>query len=196
MDVELAARCRRGITVAIAALSLAGTRAAAQITTPSVEQPSGRWVLVSAVGYGGIGTLAGVVAAAAIGSDAFIIDGAQLATIGTGAVLGALAGATIGTEARQSMRNGEPLGGVSRKALELGAVMAGATAGAILSTPIVMGHQINADTEVFSAFTASGAILGALYADRHRQELESIRLSIAPVHVPRAGYGLRVAVGF
>lgn len=47
-----------------------------------------------------------------------------------------------------------------------------------------------------AALAPGGGALGSVFASRHDEELTSYRFSVAPMHVPRAGYGVRVALAF
>ena len=198
MARDLARRWRRGIivVVALSGVSLESTRAVAQTTSAPIQRRSARWGLIDAMGYGGLGTLVGVLVALSSPSQTIEPDNSDVASIGVGALLGVAIGAAIGANASSAIHDGKPVGDVHGGAVRLGSMLAGATAGALVSVPIISGSAVQADEAVFGALTIGGALLGGIYASRHREELESYRMSIAPVHAPVSGYGLRVAVRF
>ena len=174
---------------------LVGERALAQLPAqPQYEGGSGRWTLVNAVGYGGVGFLAGLAAA----WDSDMDEG--VATIGLTTLAGVVTGAAIGHGASSRIRRGEPVGGTSRFAVSAGTILAGATLGACAAVPLINGEgagtPLGSDETALGILMGGGTLLGAWYLSRHAGELSGARLGITPIRTRDSAYGLRVSVRY
>lgn len=198
MDVDLAPGIRRRTAVAFSVATccfLPGAPSHAQ-TDQQQSRHSTRWALVDAVGYGGLGTLLGTAVAFTQSYETITPPASWFASIGAGAALGLATGAAIGGNAQRKIEQGRPVSPTHRGSVKFGAVMAGACVGALASVPIISGSAIQADEAVLATLAVSGGALGGMFASRHDEELTSYRFTVAPAHVPRAGYGVRVAFAF
>jgi hypothetical protein len=186
---------RRWITCLVLSGLLVGERAFAQFPAPArTEDGTGRWTLVNAVGYGGVGFLAGVAAA----WDSEIGEG--VATIGLTSLAGTAIGAAIGSHASSRIRRGEPLGGTSRFAVSTGALLAGATLGACAAVPLINGEgegtPLGSDESALAITMGAGTLLGVWYLRRHSSEFDGARVGITPIRTIDSAYGLRVSVRY
>jgi len=193
--MRAATSMRRWVTCLTLSCLFAGEQAFAQ--SPVRLQPegvSGRWGLVDAVGYGGVGFLAGVFAA----WDSEMGEG--VTTIGLSSLAGAAIGAVIGSHASSRIRNGEPVGGTSRFAVSAGAILAGATLGACAAVPLINGEgegtPLGSDETTLALTMGTGTLLGAWYLRRHTDEFNSARVGITPIRTIDSAYGLRVSMRF
>ena len=186
---------RRWITCLGLSCLLVGERALAQVPTrPHLEGGTGRWALVDAMGYGGVGFMAGLAAA----WDADIGEG--FATVGLGTLAGVVTGAAIGGHASSRIRNGEQPGGVSRFLASAGAVLGGATLGACAAVPLINGEgagtSLGSDESTLAVLMGGGTLLGVWYLYRHNSDFDGPRLGISPIRTRDSAYGLRVAMRF
>lgn len=186
---------RRWIAGLALAGLLAGERAFAQEPTRAqAREGGGRWTLIDAVGYGGVGFLAGLAAA----WDQEI--GPAVGTIALGSVAGVVAGAAIGHNASSRIRDGEPLGGASRFAVSVGTIFAGASLGACAAVPLIndegSGTPLGSDESTLAILMGTGTLLSAWYLRRHTAEFNGARLRVTPIRTIDSAYGLRVAVRF
>jgi hypothetical protein len=194
---------RRWITWLVLSCLLVGARASAQdVSQPQPRSSIGRWGLIDAVGYGGVGLVAGYAFAIATMADGDWVpsDGAIMAIPALTAV-GMLAGAVVGHNASSRLRNGEPLGGGSRFAVTAGAVLAGATLGAALSYPLIAppereGTPLGSDESTVALMMGVGAAIGTAYVLHHSGDFDDVRVSVAPIRTRDAAYGIRVAVRY
>ena len=186
---------RRWTTGLVLSALLADERAFAQQPMRSQSDGErGRWALVNAVGYGGVGFLAGVAAA----WDQEI--GAAVGTIALGSVAGVATGTAIGRRAASRIRSGEPLSGTSRFAVSAGTILAGASLGACAAVPLINGDgagtPLGSDESTLAILMGTGTLLSAWYLRRHAHEFNGERVGITPIRTIDSAYGLRVAVRF
>lgn len=168
----------------------------------SPEQPthrSGKWGLVDAIGYGGVGAFVGY--ASAVGASfSNSSDSEAGIMIIAGPIAGLALGATIGHSASSRINRGESLSGASRFAVGTGAILAGATLGALASMPLINGDgagtPLGSDETAFAVMTTTGVVLSALYIRRHADDFREPRVSIAPVRTIDRAHGLRVALRY
>jgi len=193
--MSAASATHRWITGLALSCLLVGERGFAQSPVRlESEGGSGRWGLVNALGYGGVGFLAGV--AAAWDSD---LEGA-VATIGLSSLAGVVVGTAIGRHASNRIRNGEPLSGTSRFAVSAGTILAGATLGACAAVPLINGEgegtPLGSDESALAILMGGGTALGVWYLTRHRGDFAGARLGITPIRTKDSAYGLRVSVRY
>ena len=186
---------RRWLTCLVLCCLLAGESAFAQLPAePRREGGTGRWGLVDAVGYGGVGFLAGVVAA--WDSD---IDQA-VPTIGLTTLTGLVIGAAIGHHASNRIRSGAPPSGASRSMVSAGAILAGATLGACAAVPLINGEgegtPLGSDETALAILMGGGTLLGVWYLRRHNSDFNGTRLGVTPIRTRDSAYGLRVSVRY
>ena len=186
---------RRWITGLVLIGLLVGERVFAQ--PPVRLQPEGgggRWALVDALGYGGVGFVAGLAAA----WDSEIGEG--LATVALSSLAGTAVGAVIGGRASSRIRRGEPLGGASRFAVSAGSILAGATLGACAAVPLINGEgegtPLGSDESALAILMGGGTALGFWYLARHNGDFDSARVGITPIRTIDSAYGLRVSVRY
>ena len=193
--MSAASTTRRWVTcLALSSLFVADRAVAQSPVRLESEGGSGRWGLVNALGYGGVGFLAGVAAA----WDSEIGEG--VATIGLSSLAGVVVGAAIGGHASNRIRNGEPLSGTSRFLVSTGTVLAGATLGACAAVPLINGEgsgtRLGSDESALAILMGGGTALGVWYLTRHRGDFDGARLGIAPVRTIDSAYGLRISVRY
>jgi len=194
-DMSGSSKTRRWITCLVLSGLLVGQRALAQEATRlRSDEESGQWTLVNAIGYGGVGFLAGIAAA----SDQEI--GAAAGTIALGSIVGVAAGVAVGRRASSRIRAGEPLGGASRFAVSAGTILAGATLGACAAVPLINGEgagtPLGSDESTLGILMGTGTLLSAWYLRRHIDEFNGRQVGIAPIRTIDSAYGLRVSVRY
>jgi hypothetical protein len=195
MHMSGSSTTRRWITGLVLVGLLVGARAFAQ--SPVRLQPEsggGRWALVDAVGYGGVGFVAGLAAA----WDSEIGEG--FATVALSSLAGTAVGAVVGHHASRRIRRGEPPSGASRFAVSAGSVFAGATLGACAAVPLISGEgegtPLGSDESTLAILMGGGTLLGFWYLARHNGDFDGTRVGITPIRTIDAGYGLRVSVRY
>ena len=175
-------------------------RAAGQDSTRAPSHArSGRWGLVNALGYGGVGLLVGY--SAAVGAAFSDASDTDLGVLLIAAPLaGAALGASIGHSASSRINRGERPGAGSRFAVKTGAILAGATLGALASVPLIndegAGTPLGSDENTAAILMTTGVALGALYIHRHADDFSATRVSIAPMRTIDSAYGLRIALRY
>lgn len=159
-----------------------------------------KWVLLDAVGYGGVGFGLGLAAAWGIEGDDIGPPASALAVVGASTAAGVVAGFLIGRRARNRIADGMPVEGAHRAAVIGGVVGAGAVLGALAAFPLVNGEgegtPLGSDEQTVLLTTLAGGALGSLYAWKHSDELSGGTLRVTPAISRTTGYGLRVRVGF
>ena len=186
---------RRWLPCLVLCCLLAGESAFAQLPAePQREVGTGRWGLVDAVGYGGLGFLTGL--AASWDSDL----GEGVATIGLTTLTGFVTGAAIGHRASNRIRSGAPPTGGTRFVVSAGAILAGATLGACAAVPLFNGEgegtPLGSDETALAILMGGGTLLGAWYLHRHTSDFNGTRLGITPIRTRDSAYGLRVSVRY
>ena len=155
----------------------------------------GRWGLVDALGYGGMGFAAGVVAT--FSDD---LGDESLGTIGALTLVGLLGGAALGQSTVHRIRAGRAISGPRRFAVSTGAILGGATLGALASVPLINGEgegtPLGSDESAFALLTGTGAALGVLYVLRHASDFRDARVALTPVRTIDAAHGIRVTLRF
>jgi hypothetical protein len=171
--------------------------AGAQGTPPPTYAGGGKWRLLDAVGYAGLGFGAGVLAnlsTPTTGSGEVTI----LATVGTATIGGLVTGAVVGRRAEQSLSRGDALGTGQLVAFAGGAVLGGATLGALAAVPIIApdgeGTVLGTDEQTFAILVGAGAVLGSLYVWRHWNRLTRGMIEITPATDGKGHYGLRLHI--
>ncbi len=125
--------------VACLVLGLASPAAAQPEASPTSDGGM-KWVLLDALGYGGVGFGLGLAAAWGMEGDDFGPPASALAVVGVSTAAGAVAGALIGRRARNRIAEGMPVEGAHRAAVVGGVVAAGAALGALAAVPLVNGE--------------------------------------------------------
>jgi hypothetical protein len=191
-------RCTAWLTLFCLVVSLhASAQEPAQATS---RVRSGRWGLIDAIGYGGVGVLVGY--ASALGSAFSDGSDSDLSPVVLVAPIAGLAfGGAIGHNASSRINRGETPGPVTRLAVQTGAILAGATLGALASIPLIQGGDrtgtlLGSDETTATILMTAGVALGALYVYRHRSDFRTTRISIAPVRTLDSAYGLRIALQY
>lgn len=195
---------RQWFTSLVLACLLIGSRVSAQdMARPQAKPRSGigRWGIVDAVGYGGVGMVAGyAVALASTSDDEWAPSGKSLLAVPVFAAAGMFAGSAIGRSASRRLRSGEPLSGGNRFAVNAGAVLGGATLGAttsfLLINPEREGTPLGSDEATVAKLMSAGAALGWFYVVLHRSDFDEARLSIAPIRTRDSAYGLGVSLRY
>lgn len=139
----------------------------AQVADSVSRGGGGKWILLDAVGYGGLGFGLGLLANLGLEDSgvgpvqppepphtlrdpsplgygfpdltltSFGPDGTTLAVIAATTVAGTVAGALIGHRAQRIIAEGGHVSGIHRAAVLGGAIMAGGTVGALISIPLI-----------------------------------------------------------
>jgi hypothetical protein len=193
--MSTASTSRRWITCLALSCLLVGDRVFAQSPARlESEGPRGRWGLVDALGYGGVGFLAGLAAA----WDSEIGEG--VTRVALSSLAGVVAGAAIGGHASNRIRRGEEVGGMSQFLVSTGTILGGATLGACAAVPLISGAgegtPLGSDGTAMAILMGGGAVLGVWYLNRHRGDFSGARLGIAPIRTVDSAYGLRVSVRY
>jgi hypothetical protein len=174
-------------------------QAEAQMIQPIRQAAPIKWVVMDAIGYGGLGTVVGMALALSSYSCPFgPCDGAAMSVVG-GAVAGAIGGAAIGIHARRTLAKGEQLGAVHRAAVLAGAMISGTTLGAVASFSLINGDgsgtPLGSDETTFGMLTLGGTAIGAILAARSANELNNPRVTISPA-IGAGRYGLDARLAF
>lgn len=168
--------------------------ATAQRESPPASTEGVKWGVVDAIGYGGLGFGVGLISAWDLeyGSGALVVGAASLA--------GTIAGAVIGRRASQTLAADGQLGAGHRVAVIGGAIMAGGTLGTLAAVPLINGEGegtfLGSDETTVAVLAVAGGALGSLFVWRHRDELASRSVGIAPGLFGKAALGLRVRLEF
>ena len=177
-------------------------------SAPAVAQdngspPSSRgagWGIIDGIGYGGLGFGVAVAATWDMESDHFGPPVTALMIIGASTVAGTVLGAVMGSRAQRTVAAGRPLDGAHRVAVIAGGVMAGGTLGALTSAALIQGEGegtvLGSDEQTFTILVLVGTALSSLYVWRHREELTSGGIGLAPEVHGSGKYGLRVRVTY
>lgn len=190
-------------TVSVSAIVAHPSAITAQ--SASGHRGSMKWAVMDAIGYGGVGAVAGTVVGVAVSQDCPFgsCTGVVTGFLG-GTVAGMALGTTIGLNARHAIESGEGLSSGHRVAVILGTVLAGTTAGALSSAFLInagdkngdgSGTTLGSDEATFGALTIGGTALGVIVASRNARELNTRRLSIAP-SIGRGRYGIDAGLTF
>lgn len=179
------------------------------VASPAAAQPGAsptsdggmKWVLLDAVGYGGVGFGLGLAAAGNMENDDGIgPPGSALAVIGATTAAGIVTGTLIGRRARNRIIEGKPVTGVHRAAVIGGVVGAGATLSALAAVPLINGEgegtPLGSDEQTVLLMTLAGGALGSLYAWKHSDELSGGALRVTPTISEATGYGVRIRTSF
>lgn len=194
---------RRLLFIAVASVSMMTSLprlADAQSPQPTHATVSTKWVLLDAIGYGGLGTAVGVMVAAGTASSCGFgpCDGAVMAVFG-GAIAGAVGGAAIGIHARRTLARGDQLTPGHRTAVIAGELLAGSTLGAIASIPLINGDgsgtPLGSNERTLGLLTLGGTAIGGIMAMRSANELSGPHVTISPI-VGARRYGLDARLAF
>jgi hypothetical protein len=191
---------RRWMTWLALSLLLVGARASAQeVSQPQPRSGIARWGLIDAVGYGGLGVVAGYAfAIASMGDEDWVPSDGAVMAIPALAAVGMITGAVIGHNASSRLRSGQPLGAGSRFAVTLGAVLGGATLGAassfaLVNSPEREGTALGSDEATVALLMGAGAALSTWYVVHHSSDFDEVRMSVVPMRTRDSAYGVRVA---
>ena len=124
-----------------------------------VAQTQTRWFLPTTVGYAGVGTGLGVLAA----WDSEPAEGGPI--ILAGLVLGGISGYIIGHNADRALARGDTLTVVHRYAVRLGTILTGSTLGALTAAVIISPKgpsSLGNDESIFTACVLAGSVLGTI----------------------------------
>jgi hypothetical protein len=170
---------------------------AAQDPAPPSYDGGGKWLLLDAVGYAGLGFGAGVLANR---STPLTQSGEVtiLATVGTATIVGLLTGAALGQRAERTLSRGDALGTGQLLSVAGGAVLGGATLGALAAVPLIApdgeGTVLGTDEQTFAILAGAGTVLGSLYVWRHWNRLTRGMIEIIPATDGNGQYGLRLRI--
>lgn len=192
---------RVGATTIVACLVLGAASPAAAQPEPEPTSDGGmKWVLLDAVGYGGVGFGLGLAAAWDIEGDDFGPPASALLVVGASTAAGVVTGALIGRRARSRIAEGRPVEGAHHAAVVGGVVAAGAILGALAAVPLVNGEgegtPLGSDEQTVLLTTLAGGALGSLYAWKHSDELSAGALRVTPTISETTGYGVRIRTRF
>lgn len=183
------------VVLALAALALVPPAPLAAQSAPRPADDGAPWVLYDAVGYGGLGFGLGLAAAWGMENDSgFGPPGEALVVLGVGTVAGIVTGAILGSRAGHAVAEGRPLGTGHRAATLAGPVLAGGTLGALAAIPLINGEgegtALGSDERTVGLLTLAGFAVGSVVAWRLSDELPVRGVQAGPAG--DGGYRLRV----
>lgn len=162
------------------------------------ERAPTKWIVLDAIGYGGLGGMAGTLAGWGATECGFgSCKGESLAVI-AGVVAGVTFGASIATAARHKLAAGQALSPMHRSTVMAGGALTGMTLGAIASFVLINGDNtgtpLGSNPQTVGILTLTGTAIGAFIARRNGDELNP-QVRISPT-VGASGYGLSARVVF
>lgn len=163
--------------------------------TADPPAPGVSWTVLDAIGYGGLGFGAGLLAAWDLEGQGFGPPPLALGIILASTVTGLGGGAVLGHRARRSVTDGRPLSTAHRAAALAGVMVAGGAFGALAAVPLINpsgeGTFLGNDERTILLTTGAGLALGSLYAWHVRDQLHSRSVRFTP-EVRGDRIGLRI----
>jgi hypothetical protein len=190
-------------TVVCVAFVLSSQPMLAQNPESRPQRSTLKWAVADAIGYGGLGTALGFLAAVATaGTESgcgFGPCAGALMAIPAGAIAGAMGGAVIGARAGRALSRGDQLGAGQRTAVVVGTLLAGTSIGAIASFSMINGDgsgtPIGSDEKTFGLLTIGGFALSTAFVATHSHELNGGRIRLSPT-IGAGRYGASARLSF